>query len=148
MAVSHSKKPSPEATPTSPTSFTRVDSPEPKHSSRSNAQGSPLSGMVRVGGGEGEEGGMGEGGNQGKPNIQVAEFPPTCMASEPHYTNYTKIVLSQLALDIFCLSICLSVHCWFWQILSRPVTVRQLGATIREPGYLESEFRVCPVAIG
>lgn len=29
-------------------------------------------------------------------------------------------------------------------VLSRPVTVRQLGATIREPGYIESEFRKLP----
>ena len=28
------------------------------------------------------------------------------------------------------------------QVLSRPVTLRQLGATLREPGYLEGEFRV------
>lgn len=32
-----------------------------------------------------------------------------------------------------------------YQVLSRPVTVRQLGATIREPNYIESEFRVSNV---
>lgn len=32
--------------------------------------------------------------------------------------------------------------CIAQQVLSRPVTVRQLGATIREPGYVETEFRV------
>lgn len=29
-------------------------------------------------------------------------------------------------------------------VLSRPVTLRQLGATLREPGYLEGEFRKLP----
>ncbi len=33
------------------------------------------------------------------------------------------------------------------QVLSRPVTVRQLGATLREPNYIHTEFKKLPLPL-
>ena len=88
QAISFSKQHSQsEATPTSPSPFTRL-TPDSSRSSGRSSDSSALSGMV------------------GSEATLPLPSPATL------------------------------------QVLSRPVTLRQLGATIREPGYLEGEFKV------
>ena len=82
------------------------------------------------------------------PNLQMCSLHPLTMCNMPGIASlaFERLLSNQLSnqWNASVIPVCRrTVWCPFpLQILSRPITVQQLGATIKEPQYLENEFRV------